>query len=353
VAGITGERQPGRPPFLPSDLNITAESAGQTASLRIDDVPPYFFETVLSVPVVVESEALELRMRARVRIRGNVVISTGRDGRVLGVASDGRPATGGGGYPEGELVTALDDPRAILLLSDGTLLVHDHGADPKRLERVRLVEGAPLLPPFQYRDGDSNPLFRPSSVAFFGMTQLPDGRVVVPEYQFAGVSSDPKSRLMVWDAAGTFLRSVWAPSPMEDWRSVARGAWGDVLVADVELEQVTSVDAMTLQARGAWLDSVPADLAGLHGGDEVLVGGDGFVLEVQADGTRQEVRGLPGDIPVWRAFTRYEGGRVLAANGAASATLNLALVGDGRFIRDFRTDMNGPFVTIWGLAYLR
>lgn len=356
VDDLVFERPAGRPALVPTEVTFELTSTDTDATFVMRSVPPWFFETTARVTVHVREvgRAVEQSLTATVVVRGNTLMATGAEGHVYAVASDGRPATDGGGSPDGALLDQLVvTPRAMRLSSAGELLVVDEGASPARILRVALTGKDVLLGELEYLDGDSAPILRSGASTVYGFTELPDGRVVMPEYAFAGASSAPKSRLLVWGADGQFEREVWAPSPNEDWRSVDTTPDGDLVVADRDADVLTRVDPSTWLLDGLFLDVLPDTPFTLHSTPDALyVGGIGYILEVAWGGGRAAVGGLPGSSSSWRALAGLGDGRLLAARDLQSSTNNLALIEGRQFDRYFRED-GGPVLQVWGLVYLR
>lgn len=356
VQEITNSRAPGRPSLAATDAEIELAVAGTSAAnFRVFNVVPWFFETKFMVTVHAREvgRAFELSLSTEITVRGNVLMSSGTGGRVYAVGSDGRPATGGGRFENGTLLSLLvSAPRSMWLSDDGTLLVHDDDGSPKRIKRFELKGPDSLLSELQYLDGNQQPLFRSGSLTY-GMTQLSDGRVIFPEYSFAGPSNDPKSRLMIWGGDGQFDRSIWAPSPSETWRAVAQTPDGELLVADRGAEAIERYDPATWLADGTFLDQLPGSPAGLLAtADALFIGGADFIVTAPWAGGRAAISGLPSSSASWQAFTAYEGGRVLAARATQNSTGNVAVIENRSFVRWFR-QAGGPIISPYGLVYLR
>lgn len=356
---IRARRPAGRPALVMADVQLEATiSQNGVLSFRVLDVPPWFFTTGFEVPVRVKGPSsgdVELTAFAEVKVVGNTVFASGTEGTIYAVASDGRPATRDGSYPTGQLIEQLvEDTRAILLLKDGSLLVYEDGVSPKRLLKFGLTGPDALLDTFDFRDVNQDPLIKSGAVIPYNIAELPDGRIVVTEYQFAGISGTPKSRLLVWKADGTFDRAVSAPGPDEQWRAVTYGPNDEVLVADRDLMKIVRYDPSTWLPAGDFLDTLPSAPHGLMATPEgdVYVGGSGYALQVRGGG-RMAIVDLPSSSIAWRNFAPYGAGRVVAANDVQTASGNIAIFDDARFDGYLRPMNAGGRVTaVWGVAFL-
>ena len=356
LSEVVAERPVGRPVFATGDAEVLLETTGSSAAqFRVFNVAPWFFETrfIITVHVREVGRAVEQSQTVEVVVRGNVLMSTGAEGRIYAMGSDGLPATGGGVYANGTLISQfVQAPRSMVLSRDGSLLVHDESMNLPRIKRFTLTGADVLADELEYTDGSQNSLFRFGSTTY-AMAELPDGSVVFPEYAFSGPSGAPKSRLMVWDANGSFVREVWAPSPEEDWRTAATAPNGHLVVVDREGRSATRYDPSTWQPAGLILDQLSGTPYGLHGTDDALyIGGSNYLLEASwAGGGRAAVSGLPGSSFIWRGMTGYEGGRLLCARDSQTDDTNIALIEDRQFVRWFRKP-GGPVTTPFSLVYL-
>lgn len=352
------ERAPGRPAVVPAELTVSVSASATQVTFVVQEVPPWFFETTFIVTVRVRDAASGFTdsLEAAVKIRGNVLLSGGVDGKVYAVASDGRPAAGvGGRLADGALLDQLvETPRAMQLLADGTLLVHDEAARPPRIGRFELTGKDVSVGELQYRDGQGMSVFHNEQNAAYGLALLPDGRAIYPEYHFAGASNEPKSRLMVWRADGTFERSVWAPSSTEQWRGATTAPDGKVLVADRGLDVVTRYDPTTWLPDGTVVDMLPDAAYAVEATERALyVTGYQFIWEVGWAAGRAAIADLPGSSSTWRGITAYEGGRLLAIRDTQDAATNVVLIEGRRFVRYFRVANAGPVISPSAIEYLR
>ena len=356
VDQIQGLRAPGRPALGISDAPIDVTSTGATLTFRVLDVAPWVLETRFVVPVTVRDTAsgFSATQTVEILVRGNVVLSTGTDGRVVAVASDGRPASLMGQYPDGVLLDLLvSTPRGLRMLDDGTLLVYDEGATPPRISRFELTGKDVGLPELQYQDQGVS-LFTNEQNPAFGFAALPDGRLVYPEYHFSGPSGEPKSRLMFWNADRTFDRSVWAPGPMEEWRSSAPTPDGKVIVVDRGPDVISRFDPATGLADGTFVDQLPGTPYSVHAtARAAYVTGYEYILEVPWGGGRAAISGLPGSSTIWRGITAIEGGRLLAIRDSQTSSGNVAIIEDRQFVAFFRAQGVGPVISPWGIEYLK
>jgi hypothetical protein len=355
-AQIRAERGAGRPPLRPSDAPVDATTVGAAVNFQVLDVAPWFFETRFVIPVTVRDGAsgFTATLDATVVVRGNVLLSGGTEGSVYAVASDGRPATLMGQYTNGALLEQLvSTPRALRLLPAGTLLVYDEGATPPRLNRFELTGKDVLLGALQHLDGQGMSLFSGEQNPAYGYAVLQDGRVVYPEYHFAGPSNEPKSRLMAWKPDRTFDRSVWAAGPEPEWRSTAPTPDGKVLVLD-RSGVVTRYDPTSWLPDGVFVDQLPGSGSTVQATPSAAyVGGYNFILEVSWSGGRAAISGLPGSSAFWRGIVPYEGGRLLAIRDTQATDGNVALIEGRQFVRFFRAPNAGPVISPVGIEYLR
>jgi hypothetical protein len=352
------ERGTGRPALVPAELNVSVSASATQVTFVVQEVPPWFFETTFVVTVQVRDvgSGFTDTVEASVKVRGNVLLSGGADGKVYAVASDGRPAGGiGGRFADGALLEQLVvTPRSLQLLPDGTLLVHDEGATPPRIGRFELTGKDVSLADLQYRDGQGMAVFSNEQNAAYGLALLPDGRAVYPEHHFAGVSNEPKSRLMVWRADGTFERSVWAPSSEEEWRGATTTPDGKVVVADRGLDVITRYDPATWLPDGTLVDRLPGIVYAVEPTAQALyVTGYQFIWEVGWAAGRAAITDLPGAASAWRGITAYEGGRLLAIRDTQDTATNVVLIEGRRFVRYFRVASAGPVMSPSAIEYLR
>lgn len=354
---VVAQRPPQRPAFAASDAVIQLQLSGTTqAGFVVQDVVPWFFETRFAIRVHVREvgRAFELSQTVEVVVRGNVLMSGGTEGRVYGLGSDGRPATGGGRFSGGILLSQLvEAPRAMVLGKDGQLLVHDDTPPSARIKRFELTGPDILAGALDYQDGNQDSLFRNGSPTY-GFTQLPDGSTVFPEYSFAGPSNDPKSVLIVWNTAGQLDRKVWAPSPNEEWRSAVTDPDGKVLVVDRAQQIVARYDPATWLPDGIIVDQLSGPPSALFAGEDALyIGGFNFITEASwTTGGRAAISGLPGSSSSWRSITSMGGGRLLAARDTQSDTQNIAII-EGRQFQGWFRQPGGPVLQPISLVYLR
>jgi hypothetical protein len=200
VAELRLQRTGAGPTVAAGDLviNLGADAAG-LVTLRVADVPPWFTETRVTVTLHgVGPNGERSSVEGEVVVRGNVAFSAGSEGRVYAVASDGQPATLGGRYAGGILLEALTgSPRALLLSRDGRLVVWDDGPNPNRLLRFDLT-GKDVLQRELEHTAMGAPIAREGASNVLDLAELPDGRLVVPEHEFAGPSASPKARALIW-----------------------------------------------------------------------------------------------------------------------------------------------------------
>ena len=352
------ERGAGRPALVPAELTVSVTPAATQVSFVVEEVPPWFFETTFVVTVRVRdvrsgfSDSLEVS----VKVRGNVLLAAGSEGKVYAVASDGRPAAGvRSRFTDGALLEQLVvTPRSLQLASDGTLLVHDEGATPPRIGRFELTGKDVSVGDLQYRDAQAMGVFLNEQNAAYGLALLPDGRAVYPEHHFAGPSNEPKSRLMVWRADGTFERSVWAPSPEEEWRGAAATPDGKVVVADRGLDVITRYDPATWLPDGTLVDRLPGVVYSVEPTAQALyVTGYQFIWEVGWTAGRAAITDLPGTASAWRGITAYEGGQLLAIRDTQDTATNVVVIEGRRFVRYFRVANAGPVTSPSAIEYLR
>ncbi len=356
IAEVVGERPSNRPAMAATDAEMDLSVNGTEVNFRVFDVVPWFFETKFTITVHVREvgRAFEQTLSTQITVRGNVIISSGSSGgAVYAVGSDGRPATGGGRFEDGALLDLLvTAPRSMQLSSDGTLLVQDDDGSPRRIKRFELTGPDTLDSELEYVDANQEPLFRGGDTTY-AFTELADGRVVFPEYAFAGPSGDPKSRIMVWNSSGQFERSIWAPSPRETWRAAAESPDGKVLVADRNLDAIIRYDPSTWTQDGMFLDQLPDSPAGLLATSQALyIGGSGFIVTAPWTGGRSVITGLPNSTASWHTLAEYEGGRLLAARATQNSVTNVAVIENRSFVRWFR-QAGGPVIIPYGVVYLR
>lgn len=351
---MEAERAENRPALDFADVVLETVPSGQTVTFRVVDVAPWFFETTFRVPVTVTDTTTQLPYTrvAEVKIRGNVLLS---DNNVYAVASDGQPATLMGQYPQGILLEQLvSTPRAIHLAPDGHLLVYDEGASPVRIKRFELTGKDVLAGNLQYLDANNASIFTTEQNVTNGFAVLPDGRVVYPEYHFSGVSGAPKSRLMLWNADGTYDREVWAPTAVEEWRSATAAPNGKLLVLDRGPDVISRFDANTLFADGTFVDQLPGTPYSVFATqDAAYIAGYAYMMQATWSGGQAAITGLPGTASFWRGIAQYEGGRLLAIRDTQTDSGNLALIENRQFVRFFRVDNAGPIIAPYGVEYLR
>ena len=360
VAQVTTQRASGRPELDMRDVTFDFVATPTGGSFQVTEVWPWFMETTFRLRLYAKGPGAgdpEVFADVSVLVRGNVVIANGSGGKVHAVASDGLPATGGGAHQNGQLISQLvHSPRAMRLLSDGSLLVYDDGIAPKRLLRFEMSGADIRLQEFDHTDAMGASIIRTGAEMVYGLTELPDGRIVLPEYKWAGPSGQPKSRILVWNADGTFDRRISAPTPAERWLGVEVGPGSTVLLVDRDGQQVTEYDTTTWTPTGTFVGNLtgdPVTIRAADGGD-YYIGGYGFVLQVTPGGGQAAVSGLaPSTSMSYRAIVPYEGGRVLAAKATQVSSGNVALIEGRRFSRWFRAENAGPPLNPYGIEYLR
>ena len=363
AAEITATRPADRPAAVMAEIDLDLAVDPQTgeATLRVISVPPWFFETTLHVPLHVRGGGAgdpELTAVAEVVVGGNTLISIGLEG-VFAIDSGGHPATMGGTYPLGRIITDLvGSTRGLLLLADGTLLVYDSGPTPHRLRNFRLTGPDVLVKDYQHTTPMGDPVIVGDPTTVHMMVQLGSGKVIMSEHHTAGVTVDPHSWLLAWNADGTFDRRVVAGGATEVWRGVGVAPDGDLLVADREAREVTRHDPITLLPRGGlpFIDSLPGGVYGVLAASDgaVYVSGERFVVGIDRDGVRASVAGLPAAAQFWRALSTFGKGRVLAASNEQSDDGNIAIIDGQRYIGPLRpSDVAGKTGSIRGIAHLQ
>jgi len=350
-------RRGGRPAAVRAELGIELQGTPSGASFRVVSVPPWFSESRFLLRLTARgpgSADPPSSTEVEVTIRGNLLMSGGSGGGgVYAMASDGLPATGGG-HPDGKLLEQLvRTPRAMRVLADGSLLVADW--ETKRLLRFEMSGKDVLLGEWARLDGAGAPTIRDGSDIQYGLAVLADGRVALTDYQFAGVSGEPKSHLLLWKADGSFDRRVLAGGPNPRWRAAVEGPMGSVLVADEAGRAVTRLAPPNFEEAGNLADTLPeaATAIGSNGAGDVYVGGVGYLFHLAPGGGRAAVAGLPARTVVYRAIVPYADGGAAVATDTQSRSGNVYLIRGRNFERELRsTNGSGAVINIWGLAYL-
>lgn len=321
------ERAPGRPAVVPSEVPVTVQlvdPARGVVELAVQDVPPWFYETT----VFVQLEASEgggpvVSREASVVVRGNVVFTLGQSGAVYTLTAAGRrPTTQIPSYRNGELADMLVSvPRGVhARRTVPELLVYDVDGRNDRPDVLRLeVSGHDVSLGTLTRDDAQGRrlLYATTSESNHSvLAELPDGRMVAAQWEF---TANPRSQLVVWRADGTLDRVLPAPTPNEEWRTVAVRADGEVLVGGrVDgVGQVLRYDPSTWTRRDPPLveraPGVVTALLAMRTG-VVYVGGTGFILHVAASGATSPISGLPTtSVALWRGLARIDDDRIVAA----------------------------------------
>jgi hypothetical protein len=361
---IGSERKQGRPPLVLREVTIDLSVNPQSgvATFVVNSVPPWFLATTFLVRVYAKGPAVsdpEVFAEARVHVRGNVAFSAyGADYAVYTVASDGRPSRAvTPGSMRGELVTSVAvQPRALLLAKNGTLLVYDHGVTPPRILRLELTGENVQIGAFEHSDAQMMPYLSESNAYPYSLAELPDGRIVTSDYE---TTRTPKSRLVLWNADGSFSRFMNPVDPQEVWSGVSVRENGELLVVVREGTngRVLRIDAMTGQVitpaladTRAW----PRVVLGVPGGD-AYVGTDGAVFRVSMGGTKIRISTLPTtEFTYWRSLAPFDSGRILTSNDTSSSdSTNIAIIEGRDFVSWLRpTNVGGTSGSVYGLAYL-
>jgi len=361
-AELRSTRAMGRPPLVLSEVAISliVDPSTGVVTFRLTDVPAWFIATTFHVRVYAKGPSgndPEVFAEADVKIRGNLVFSGEYSdfARVYAVASDGRlPRPSMPTLTRGELITQLArDPAAVLMSKNGTLLVMDVGSTPQRVMRFELTGNDQQLSTFALADAGGTAYLDNSGSYTHSMVELPDGKVVALDHQF---NRSPKSRLVLWNADGTYDRTLPAPDPATVWDGIGLHANGELLLTRFDAGgSVQRIDARTGDLLGVFADNLPNTpraVLGLRSG-VTYVSGDGYVLRIQGL-QRSLVQALPGgSFAQWWCMVPLEGERILAISEERGDS-NIPIVIEGRqFTGRFRAMGAGNISTqLFSLTYL-
>lgn len=363
---ITGTRRANRPAFRLQEITVdlSVDPATGVATFSVTQVPPWFIATTMQIKVYAKGPNAndpEVSASAEVHIRGNTVFTASTiDGvNVYAVASDGRPARAiTPGRMRGELITDnADEPRALLMANDGTLLVYDYGVTPSRILRFELTGENVQIGSFEHSDNMQMPYLSDGNSYPYSLAQLNDGRIATVDYNF---SRQPRSRIVLWNPDGTFNRIITPVDPNIAWSGVGVRENGEILamVRDGSNSRIMRIDPTSGQALtpdlADTLQNAGRVVLGVPGGD-AYAGLDGAVMRVSAGGVKIRISTLPTQPSTyWRALARYADGQILAANDNSSGdSQNIAVIENRDFVRWLRpTGVGGANGSVYGIAYL-
>lgn len=365
---ITTTRKADRPPLELRDvtLELNVDPVTGAASFAITQVPPWFIATTFRIPVFAKGPGAgdpEVFAEAEVHVRGNTAIAgQGVEGvRVYTVASDGRPAAAiSPNHNRGELIsTGARSPRALLMASDGHLLVYDYGVTPSRILRFELTGENVQVGELAHSDTSMQPAvpyLSDDNSHPYSLAELQDGRIVTVDYSF---TRTPRSRVVVWNADGSFGRFITPVNPSVTWSGVGVRDNGELLVMqrDGSNSRVLRIDV----ASGQELAPDLADTLGLAGravlgvpGGDAYASLDGAVMRVSAGNVKIRIANLPGTSSTWwRGLAPYDQGRVLAINDTSGEVNNIAIIENRDFVEWLRpSGAGGLNGSVYGVAYL-
>lgn len=357
-AEVVTERRPGRPALVLSELDFsfTVDAATGVATVRVNDVPPWFIATTFHLRVYATGAGSTAYAEIAVHVRGNTAYSANYSdvSRVYAVASDGRPARARQpGLMQGELITQLARaPSALLMSRDGALVVHDTGASPPRLMRFELTGHDQQLSTFEYRDAQNEPYLDLDPAYAYALAELPDGAIAVADYEFSRSTS---SRIVMFEADGRY-RTTWpATDPLAVWSSIAVHSSGDLLVTRLDgMGRVERIDPATGLRREFFAEALPGQarsVLGLADGT-VYVGGTGFVVRISG-AARSVVGMLPTSSNSWRMLAPWADGQILASTDERTDSAMPVRIEARQYVAPLRLPMVGNVTSsLRGLAYL-
>jgi hypothetical protein len=353
VAQLASTRAMNRPALDPADVNLsfTVTATSGSGSFTAIDVAPWFFATTFTLRVYGKGPNPgdpEVYAETSVKVRGNTLFSDGMTD-VFAISSAGRPALyNDPGDTEGRVIrTLVQHSQALHLAKDGTLLVWDEGISPQRILRFQVSGSDIQLGALDGNDGAMMPLLSSTQTPNWTIAEFPDGKFAVSHYDF---SATPSSKVVLWNPDGSYLRTLNATDPNEEWSAAGADAAGDllVMVASGATSQVRKLDPTTGAVRGVLVDTLPNSGFGLLTlpDGSAFVGGWGYILNLTPAGGRQLVAGLEGSsASQWRAFTLREAG-IIATDDESHAALVTG--------RTYQGDLFMPNQSIdaHGVAYL-
>lgn len=359
---ITSTRLPNRPALRLADiqLELTVQPDG-TATFRVVEVPPWFIATTFHLRVYASGPSgPEVFAETDVHIRGNTVlsISASEGFNVFAVASDGRPARAvTAGSTKGQLVRgAASSPRALLMSQSGTLLVLDTGPTPRRILRFELTGENVQIGELATVDGQAAALFSETNTSFFMLAETADGHIIATDYDS---SRQPRSRIVVWNADGTFARFITPLDTSLVWGGAGVRANGEILamVRDGSTSRVMRLDLQSgMELAPPLADTLQSNgraVLGIAGGD-AYAGVDGAVMLVRPGGVKIRISTLPTQtFDYWQILAPYDQGRILASRDTSSDSTNVAIIADRDFVDWLRpTGVSGVSGSVYGMAYL-
>ena len=353
---VVARRRAGLPPAILGELGLSvrADAATGQVTFAVTEVPTWFATTTFSIRLRArgpEAADPEVWAEAEVTVRGNVVLSGLSD--IYAVASDGRPARSVN-FTAGRLVSGTSFvrvPRDLLLARDGTLVVFDNATGSRRLRRFELTGENRALPDFDSENEQGTSRIRGGSGR--GLTQLPDGRIVLVDYD---VSVAPKTRLLIWREDGSFDREVSPLDGQAHWVGAAASPSGEMVVVErgtggrlirVNPDDATVIGPVVTGLSTGWNVVRAAD--GAH-----YVGITGAVLRITPQGGREQVSMLPGgSADYWLYLTRFGGDGILATRDTSSDHANVAAIRGTQGVGWFRqTGAGNASFLPQGIAHL-
>ncbi len=346
-------RRANLPAAVLSELTVQVLTDAQgTATFALNDVPPWFATTTFEIELTADGPEGAVSITAETTVQGNVLVSSSN--RVLGVASDGEPATSIN-FSNGELISGTNfirDPADLLLARDGTLVVVDEGTNPLRLRRFELVGENASLPDFADVDANGADLVTGDPN---GLTQLDDGRFVLVEYDF---SRSVESRIIIWNEDGSHSASYDDPINVLELRAPVQVATGELLVA--HRSTVGRIIRINL-SNGRFIDDYLTDVANAFSmralaDGSVMVGAVDSFFRVTPQGGRRMVSMLP-QAPTGASWdfdhiADFGDGVIVAIDENESAN-NLFIVENDQFVRPLRSMPTGQSFFPAGITTLQ
>jgi len=347
----TARRATGRPALVWAEIDTALRVDADTgeASFRLDAVPPWFVETIVTITVVAEGAHGAVAARVDLRLLGNTVFSTGHWASINAVGSDGRPATGvNGDHPSGLLAARdLGDVCGVALRRDGTLVAYDEPfGEPPRLVSITLdgVDRAPAS--LATLDRGGQPLLSSDNQACTSIVALPDGRVAAADVV---TNRTPRSRVVIWTADGELDRIVDATDPAAEWTGLAASN-GSLFVVDRTNQTLASIEPGPAVRRHASFGEGRALLADNDGA--FLMAG-GRHLSRFGDAAPIEVTDAPVPAPSWRALAAGPEGSAMAITTDEASAGNMYRIENDRVVGPVRPEqVGGVHTEIFGAAYL-
>lgn len=349
-------RRPELPALVLTDITHTLNVDPSTGlvTFLVTEVPTWFASTTFEIRLFAKGPGTdpEVNFSASVRIKGNLVISSGSI--VYAMASDGRPARSQN-FTQGRFITGqsfVRTPRDLLVARDGSLVAYDFGATPRRLRRFDLSGENSLLQDFAFEDANQVP-YLSSSESCRGLTQLPDGRYAAIDYAF---SRTPKSRVVLFNEDGSYNNTLVALDPNVEWAGLTATPAGEL----VTLERGTDGRLVTLNPNTGAVTGVIAQ--GISNGFTVTRSGDGYyyvgltsgVIRISPQGARQMVSGIQtGTSDYYQYFSAFGPTAMAITRDFGSESNNVGVVEGTMFTGWLRqAGVNNPYITPAGLAFL-